>query len=292
VANVLVFGSTGQLARELRRANWECGTELTFLDRAAADLAAPHSLGPLIHEIRPDAVVIAAAYTAVDRAEGEEAQALAVNAEGPAAISRAASERDVPVIYLSTDYVFDGEKPGWYNEADSTHPLSAYGRSKLAGEEKVRTANPRHIVLRTSWIYSAHGINFVRTMLRLATSQENVEVVADQRGCPTAAADLAAAIARLIPMLLDPAARFGTYHLAGGSETTWHGFAEEIFAALAARGMKRPQNAPIESGAYPTAAPRPRNSRLSSTNFHGVYGMSLPPWEESLPKVLHELLDA
>jgi dTDP-4-dehydrorhamnose reductase len=292
VANVLVFGSTGQLARELRRADWEGGTKLTFLDRAAADLAAPHSLGPLIHQIRPDAIVIAAAYTAVDKAEGEEARALAVNAEGPAAISRAASERDVPVVYLSTDYVFDGEKPGWYSEADSTHPLSAYGRSKLAGEEKVRGANPRHIVLRTSWIYSAHGTNFVRTMLHLATSREKVEVVADQRGCPTAAPDLAAAIARLVPVLLDPAARFGTYHLAGGSETTWHGFAEGVFAALAAHGMKRPQNSPIKSNAHPTAARRPRNSRLSSTHFRDVYRMSLPPWEESLPRVLHELLGA
>jgi len=292
VTHVLVFGSRGQLAQELKRAEWKEGTTLTFLGRADADLSAPQTLAPIVEQARPDAIVIAAAYTAVDKAESEEALATAVNAKGPAAISAAAAAWDVPVIYVSTDYIFDGNKEGWYDEADKPSPLSAYGRSKLAGEERVRSANPRHLILRTSWVYSAHGSNFVRTMIRLAASRDAVDVVEDQFGCPTAAADLAQAISRVLPALLDPAARFGTYHLAGASDTTWHGFAEGVFTALAQRGMSRPQNLAIKTSAYPTPARRPMNSRLLSAHFRDIYGVSLPPWEESLPKVLNELLPA
>lgn len=288
--HVLVFGSTGQLARELARAEWAAGTRLTFLDRAAADLRQAMTLAPVVRRHRPDIVIVAAAYTAVDRAESEESLAFAVNAEAPAAIAAAAAKLSIPVIYLSTDYVFDGEKRGRYEEDDPTRPLGAYGRSKRAGEEMVRSANPCHIVLRTSWIFSVHGSNFVRTMLRLAETRDEVRIVGDQRGCPTAAASLAAAIARLVPTLLQPAAPSGTFHLASPSDATWHSFAEAIFSGIAARGGRRPRNLAIPTSDYPTPARRPLNSRLSSRRIGEDLGISLPGWEESLARILDELL--
>jgi dTDP-4-dehydrorhamnose reductase len=181
---VLVFGSSGQVARELRRANFGQGIEIVALDRGAADLAKPDSLAAVVNDHDPDAVIIAAAYTAVDRAEGEEALAQLVNGAAPGAIAAAANDLGIPVVHFSTDYVFNGEKNGFYDEDDQTGPVNAYGRSKLAGEVNVRAANPRHLILRTSWVYSAHGANFLRTMLRLA-SREEVKVVSDQLGCPT-----------------------------------------------------------------------------------------------------------
>ena len=287
---VLVFGSTGQVARELARANWASGTEVVCLDRAAADFSRPGSLGALVDAHAPDAVIIAAAYTAVDRAEGEEGLVARINAAAPGVIAAAAARHNIPVLHLSTDYVFDGTKDGPYTESDEVRPLGAYGRTKLAGEERVRAANHRHLILRTSWVYSAHGTNFVRTMLRLAATRAEVGVVVDQRGCPTAAGDIADALARLVPQMLDPAAPSGTYHLAGASETTWHGFAEAIFVELSARGLPRPRNNPIRTSDYPTAARRPLNSRLSSDKIAAEFGVRLPGFEASLPAVLDELL--
>jgi dTDP-4-dehydrorhamnose reductase len=289
VTHVLVFGSGGQLTQELKRAEWDAGTEVTYLGRADADF---RDLPSLVNAVRggADAVVIAAAYTAVDKAESEKAQAFSINAEAPGVIARAAAEAGMPVIYVSTDYVFDGEKPGWYTEDDAPGPVNAYGRSKLAGEKKVRENNPRHLILRTSWLYSAFGTNFVRTMVKLAETRDRIEVVADQRGCPTAGGDLAGAIARLVRQLVGPSPPYGTYHLAGATDATWHGFAEAIFETLAARGMTRPQNMAIDSASYPGAARRPRNSRLSSDRMRDERGISLPPWQESLPGVLWEIL--
>ena len=203
MTHVLVFGSTGQLASELKRTEWPTGTAVTFLGRDKADFSAPETLPAVVREQRPDAIIIAAAYTAVDRAESEEALAHVVNADAPGAIAEAAAGLDAPVVFISTDYVFDGEQGlfdnGFYTEFDKTNPLNAYGRSKLAGEEKVRASNPRHLILRTSWLYGAYGTNFVKTMIGLAKSRDRVEVVADQFGCPTASADLAQAIARPCP---------------------------------------------------------------------------------------------
>jgi dTDP-4-dehydrorhamnose reductase len=289
---VLVFGSTGQVARELSRAAWPKETVLTFLDRRAADLSQPQALGAIVRAHTPDAVVIAAGYTKVDAAENDEATAHAMNAESPAAIARATAELSVPVIYLSTDYVFDGAKDGFYDEDDPVRPLNAYGRSKAAGEKQVRAANPKHLILRTSWVYSAHGANFLLAMLKRAKEAGEVRIVADQRGCPTAASDLAAAIAQAVPMLVAGRGAFGTFHAAGSSDTTWHGFAEAIFSALAARGLPRPKNLPISTADYPTPAKRPQNSRLSSARFAEAFGITLRGYAEAMPSVLDEALSA
>ncbi len=289
---VLVFGSTGQVARELARVAWESGTTLTFLSREAADLSRPATLPPLVEAHRPDIVIIAAAYTAVDQAEDDEAIATMINADAPAAIAAAAASLSIPVVHLSTDYVFDGGKDGCYAETDAPAPINAYGRSKLAGEISVRTANPKHLILRTSWLYSAHGTNFLRTMLRLASTREVVSIVADQRGCPTSARDLAQAIAHVSLPLLGADAPWGTYHLAGRSSTTWHGFAEAIFAEMAKRGLRRPQNKAIATRDYPARAKRPLNSRLCSDRFAEVFGLRLPGFETAVPTLLAEALDA
>jgi dTDP-4-dehydrorhamnose reductase len=292
VTRVLVFGSTGQIARELARTTWPQGTTLTLLDRAAADFADPQSLGPLVRRNRPDIVIVAAAYTNVDAAEDDEEAANLINAVAPGAIARAAAELSIPIVHLSTDYVFDGEKGAPYVETDAVNPINAYGRTKLAGEREVRAANSKHLILRSSWIYSAFERNFFRTMLRLAESRDEVSVVADQRGCPTAAHDLAAGISATLPRLVAGDVRWGTYHLAGASDTTWHGFAEAIFSALAARGFRRPANKAVATSAYPTRARRPRDSRLSSEAFAREFGVRIGGFETALPKVLQEALAA
>jgi dTDP-4-dehydrorhamnose reductase len=286
----LILGSTGQLGRALARADWDRSSELVFLDRAAADLSAPEALADIVRRHAPDAVIIAAAYTAVDRAESEEALASRVNAEAPGVVAAAAAQRNIPVISFSTDYVFDGSKRSAYVETDPVGPLNAYGRSKLAGEGSVRDANPRHVIFRTSWLYGPNGTNFLRTMLRLASTREEVRIVADQAGCPTTAGDLARAVARITPLLLEPGAPYGTYHLAGRSETTWHGFAEAIFTELGRRGLARPRNEAIGTDAYPTPARRPLNSRLSSDLAAATFGIALAGFEEAVPRVLDETL--
>jgi dTDP-4-dehydrorhamnose reductase len=287
---VLVFGSSGQVARELRRADWQGGIELISLDRMAANLSQPASLPAIVRRERPDAVVIAAAFTAVDKAESDEAAAATVNAESPGVIASAAAELSAPVVYFSTDYVFDGEKNDPYEEEDATAPLNAYGRTKLAGEEAVRAENPRHLILRTSWIYSAHGSNFLRTMLKLAASRERIDVVADQHGCPTAAQDIARAVARVLPDIVRGEGLWGTYHLAGETTTSWHGFAEAILEEAAARGQKRSELRAVTTADYPTPARRPRNSRLSSRRFAEAFGVRLPGFREAIPHVLDEAL--
>jgi dTDP-4-dehydrorhamnose reductase len=287
---VLVFGSTGQVARALTRTNWPKETSLIALDREAADFSRPGRLGEIVRHHRPDAVIIAAAYTQVDKAESEETLADTVNAIAPGEIASAAAALGVPVVHISSDYVFDGEKDGFYVESDPVGPISAYGRSKLAGEVAVRDANPRHLILRTSWVYAAEGTNFLRSMLRLAESRDEVRIVADQHGCPTAAGDIAAAIASALPAALNDNAKFGTYHVAGADSTTWHGFAEAIFAGLAARGFRRPRNVPIGTEDYPTPARRPRNSRLSSELFTQRFGHPIPGFRTALPAILDAMM--
>jgi dTDP-4-dehydrorhamnose reductase len=289
---LLVFGSTGQVARELARAQWPQGFALTFLDRGAADFNEPDLLAGLVRRHKPHAVLIAAAYTNVDSAESDEATAIAVNATAPAAIARAAAELSAPILFISTDYVFDGEKHGFYDESSPVNPINAYGRSKLAGEVEVRAANPQHLILRTSWVYSAHGTNFLRKMVRLAASVEEISVVSDQRGCPTAADDLARAIARIAPRFFDNAMPWGTFHLAGGSEASWHGFAEAILRQLTKRGHRRPTSRPISTADFDQPARRPMNSRLSCDAFARQFGFRLPGFEVSMPIVLDELLAA
>jgi dTDP-4-dehydrorhamnose reductase len=266
-------------------------------ERDPSDLPGPESRRPQRarqsrHDRGPaqsDAVVIAAAYTAVDKAESEPALAQAVNAEAPAEIAAAAAVRSAPVLYLSTDYVFDGWKEGRYEEADEPQPLNAYGRSKLAGERAVRDANPRHLVLRTSWVFGPHGANFFNTMLRLA-DEPAVKVVADQQSCPTAASGLAGAIAALIPAALGSDPRWGTYHLAGAADATRYDFANAIFAGLEQRGRKRPRVDPVTTAEFPAAAARPLNTRLSSRSAQETFGVSIPGWQETLPRALDQAL--
>jgi dTDP-4-dehydrorhamnose reductase len=287
---VLIFGSTGQVARALARTEWPKGTVLTSLDRQTGDLSRPDELGAIVRRHIPNVVIIAAAYTNVDAAEREEELATRVNAAGPEAIARETAALSIPVVHLSTDYVFDGERSGYYDEEDPTGPLNAYGRSKLKGEVVVRVANPRHLILRTSWVYSASGTGFLQTMLRLAANGDEVRVVADQRGCPTSADDLAKAIAESVPAAAKADGRWGTYHVAGASGVSRHAFAEAIFARLEALGHRRPKNTPVASADYPSLARRPKNGRLSSERFADTFGIRLPGYEASLPRAVDAAL--
>ena len=290
-APILVAGKTGQLARCLVEAARGRGTALVALGRPELDLTQPELLARAIAAHAPRAVVNAAAYTAVDKAEAEPALAMAVNRDGAGALAAAAARLEVPFVHVSTDYVFDGRKEAPYREEDAPSPLGAYGRSKREGEAAVRAACPAGVILRTSWVYSPFGQNFVTTMLRLAATREKVQVVDDQRGAPTAACDLAAAILDLADHLTDQRTddRGGVYHLAGAGETTWYGFAAAIFAGWARRGRRVPILEPIATAQYPTAARRPQNSRLDCSKIARVFGLRLPPWRSSLERCLDEL---
>ena len=288
---ILVAGNTGQLARCLVEAARLRRTALVAMGRPEFDLTRPDSLAQAAAARAPRAIVNAAAYTAVDKAEAERALAMAVNRDGAGALAAAASRLGVPFIHVSTDYVFDGRKDGAYVEEDAASPLGAYGRSKLEGEAAVRAACPAGVILRTSWVYSPFGQNFVTTMLRLAETREKVAVVDDQHGAPTAAFDLADAILDLIDRLAAACDRDtgGIYHLAAAGETTWHGFAAAIFAGWARRGHRVPALEAITTAQYPTAAQRPANSRLDCSKVARVFGLRLPPWQSSLERCLDEL---
>ena len=280
---LLVFGSTGQVATELiRRA--PAGLTVTALGRDAADLTDPEACARAVAKAEADAVINAAAFTAVDRAETEEALAHTVNAEAPAAMAAAAAQRGLPFLQVSTDYVFDGSGSAPWQPADAPAPLSAYGRTKLAGEEGVRAAGGPHLILRTSWVFSAHGQNFVKTMLRLSESRERLTIVADQVGGPTPAAAIADALFTLAQALADDPARSGTHHFSGAPDTSWAGFAREIFAQ-AGRATRVEE---IPTSAYPTPAKRPANSRLDCESLAAL-GIPRPDWRAHLADVLAEL---
>lgn len=289
---IFVAGANGQVAHALVAAAARLGRPLIAHGRPAIDLENPAGLGATVMALDPSAIVNAAAYTAVDRAESEPERAFAVNRDGAAALARAARALGVPFVQLSTDYVFDGSKAEPYREDDATAPTSVYGASKRAGEEAVLAADPDAIVLRTSWVYGAHGANFVRTMLRLAGERHEIAVVADQFGRPTAAVDIAAAVLEILDRLSrtgGPVAG-GVFHLVGGGETSWHGFAEAILAGAAARGGPSVPVRAITTAEYPTPARRPANSRLDDTRLAERFGIRLPPWRQSLEGVLDEIL--
>jgi dTDP-4-dehydrorhamnose reductase len=292
---VLVAGRDGQLARALAPAFAGAGWAVAAWGRAEGlDLAGPAgAIADAVRAEAPDLVVNAAAYTAVDRAETEPAAAMAVNRDGAAALAAAAAALGVPVLHVSTDYVFDGAKGEPYAEDDAPAPTGAYGRSKLEGERAVLAANPRSTVLRTSWVVSATGQNFLRTMLRLAETRDEVAVVDDQRGAPTFAADLAAAIVRVAPRLAGSPAgdeAFGVFHLSGAPDTTWHGFAAAVFAGIAARGHRAPRLRAIPTSAYPTPTRRPADSRLDCSRVAAAHGIARPDWRPALERCLDELL--
>jgi len=279
---LLVFGETGQVATELRRKG---GADLVALGRGAADLTDPEACAAAIAASGAEAVINAAAYTAVDRAEAEEALATRINGAAPGAMARECAARGLPFLHVSTDYVFPGTGTAPWRPEDGVAPLNAYGRSKLAGEEAVRAAGGPHAILRTSWVFSAHGANFVKTMLRLAETRDRLTVVADQIGGPTPAAAIAAA---LLAMARAMAAGQGggTYHFAGAPETSWAGFARETFSRA---GLGRMQVEDIASAAYPTPAARPLNSRLDCQALERDFGIPRPDWRAGLEAVLKEL---
>jgi dTDP-4-dehydrorhamnose reductase len=290
---ILVAGRTGQLAIELLDRLPRDGHVVVALEAPVLDLTDAGSIARAVAEAAPDAIVNAAAYTAVDKAEGQRDLAFAVNASGAGLLATAAAERGLPFVQVSTDYVFSGDGGAPYTEDAETGPASVYGASKLAGEAAVLAANPRSAILRTAWVCSPHGANFVKTMLRLGAEREVVSVVADQHGAPTFAADLADAIARMLPRLAaapagDPA--FGLFHLTGQPWTTWHGFAEVIFAGAAARGAKVPHLAAIGTADYPTPARRPADGRLDCSKISLIHGIAAANWHLSLSDCLDRLI--
>ncbi|MEZ5798326.1 MAG: dTDP-4-dehydrorhamnose reductase [Paracoccaceae bacterium] len=278
---LLVFGKTGQVATELAR-RLPAGVQARFLGREAADLTDPSACAARIGDC--DAVINLAAWTAVDKAETEEATATVVNGAAPAAMARACAALDLPFLHVSTDYVFDGSGDRPFRPGDATGPLGAYGRSKLAGEQGIACSGARALVLRTSWVVSAHGANFVKTMLRLGRERDSLNVVADQIGGPTPAAAIADALVAGARAMIGGAPG-GTHHFSGAPETSWADFAREIMgrAGLACR------IADIPTSAYPTPARRPANSRLDCSDFETEFGVPRPDWRAGLDDILREL---
>lgn len=287
---ILVTGTHGQLATGLVEvATSMPDITLVPVGRPAFDLLDPSSIRRSILGEKPDIVVSAAAYTAVDRAEDERDQAYQVNVVGAACIAEAAATLRVPVIHVSTDYVFSGDASRPYLESDEAAPKTVYGYTKLRGEYAVASANPRHIILRTSWVYSPFGTNFVRTMLRLATERQTIAVVADQWGNPTSALDLAAAI--MLVATHPTGDRYGVYHVAGGGDTTWAEFARHVFRASSVHGGPHAEVRDITSAEYRTKAQRPLNSRLSCDKFEGTFGWQAPTWQSSTEAVVQRILE-
>ncbi len=290
---ILVTGKEGQVDTSLQQlGDATPGLEIIRIGLPEADLSRPETLEVPVREARPDVIISSAAYTAVDKAESEHDLAEAINAGGPAELARLARALDIPLLHLSTDYVFPGDKDGAYVETDTPGPVSAYGLTKLSGEMAIETATDNHAILRTAWVYSPFGNNFVKTMLRLGETRDELNVVADQHGCPTYAPEIAralVAIARRMVTDPDPALR-GIFHLTGQGETTWAGFAEAIFAGASARGRTPVKVNDIPTSAYPTPARRPANSRLNGEKLFATYGLRLDPWPVSLNNCLDHLV--
>lgn len=277
---ILIFGKTGQVATELAAR----APQALFLGRDEADLADPSACAAKIAEIGPDAVINAAAWTAVDKAETEEAAATVVNGAAPAAMARACADLGIPFVHISTDYVFDGTGEAPFTTDHPTAPLGAYGRSKLAGEEGVRAAGGTHAILRTSWVFSAHGNNFLKTMRRLGAEREKLTVVADQVGGPTQASAIAAACLSIAEQLIANPGKSGTYHFSGAPDVSWADFAREIMAQAGLSCAIED----IPTSAYPTPARRPANSRMECTTL-ATFGLSRPDWRAGVTEALSEL---
>jgi dTDP-4-dehydrorhamnose reductase len=290
---ILLTGAEGQLGTELSRRLSARGRELHAASRRDLDITNARQLEAVFDAGRFELVVNAAAWTAVDRAEAEEEAAFAVNAEAPEHLARLCASRSAALIHISTDYVFDGRKEFPYKETDPPCPANAYGRSKEQGERAIREALDRHLIIRTAWLFGAQGSNFVKTMLRLANERDELQVVDDQYGNPTAAADLAWCIAELTRKLGErkqgPFA-WGTYHCVNRGETTWCDFAKTITGHAAPVLGRRPRIRGIPTLEYPTPARRPHNSRLDCTKLQRTFGIVMPSWRRTLPHVVHEIL--
>lgn len=290
---VLVTGCQGQVVRALMERGAAAGHEIVTLGRPSLDLADDVStIANIVAATKPDAIVSAAAYTAVDRAETEAELAHAVNVRGAGAVAAAASALGVPLVHLSTDYVFDGEKDGAYIEDDATGPTGVYGRTKLAGEQTVAAAHDDVAILRTAWVYSAFGANFAKTMLRVAAEREEVGVIADQVGNPTSAFDVADGVLAVVGNLKssDSPDLRGIFHMTGAGEASWADFAVAIFSASAARGGPSARVRRIATSDFPTLAKRPANSRLNCSKLAAAHGVRVPGWQHSAPIVVDRLL--
>lgn len=290
MSTILVFGAGGQLARELAERAGRRGIAIRMVGRAEADIADADAVSDALSSVSPAIVVNAGAYTQVDRAETEPDAAFRANAVGPGILAGACAAAGVPLLHVSTDYVFDGSKSTAYVENDPIAPLGVYGRSKAEGEAAVRRLLEHHVILRTSWTYGIYGANFLKTILRLARERDELRIVADQRGCPTGTADIAEAILSIVPLLADRAPVWGTYHFAGQGAATWHGFATEIVRAQAEITHRRPAVVPISTAEYPTAARRPANSELDSSRFAATFGIRAKDWRERTREVTSALL--
>ncbi|PWG61463.1 dTDP-4-dehydrorhamnose reductase [Sediminicurvatus halobius] len=296
---LLLLGPNGQVGWELRRALAPLG-ELIALDRDGrdglhGDLGTPGKLAQTVHTLKPDAVVNAAAYTAVDRAEQEADTARQINAHGPQALAEACRETGSLLVHYSTDYVFDGSGTAPWREGDPTDPLNLYGKTKLAGETAIRAASCRHLIFRTSWVYAARGRNFLRTMLRLAAERDALQVVDDQHGAPTGAELIADVTAQALHATLRNSTLDGTYHLTARGQTTWHGYARHLITEAREAGypIRVTDDAitPVPSEAFPTPAARPRNSRLDVSELERAFGLRMPPWEAGVERVVSELVE-
>ncbi|PPV08489.1 dTDP-4-dehydrorhamnose reductase [Xanthomonas bromi] len=295
---ILVFGANGQVGTELLRALAADGA-VTATTRSGqlpdgsaceiADFDAPDTLPGLLDRIHPTAVVNAAAYTAVDRAEQDRDSALRANGQSPGVIAQWCAAHAVPLVHYSTDYVFDGQGTAPYREDAQTSPLGVYGETKLAGEQAIRASGAQHLILRTAWVYASHGANFLRTMLRVGAERDELRVVADQVGTPTPAALIADVTAQLLRQRTPDTS--GTWHLTAAGQTSWHGFAEAIFEEAVSAGLleRAPRVVPITTADYPTPAKRPAYSRLSIDKLQSDFGIELPEWRVGLQRVIAEL---
>ena len=289
---VLQFGETGQVARELLRRDWGADCHVEVFGRAAADFTSPQSVAEIVARAKAaDIVINAAAYTAVDKAESDKAAAITVNADAVGALARACAARAIRLIHLSTDYVFDGRSPSPYREDNPTNPINVYGLSKLAGEDQIRESRAQHVILRTSWVYSPYGANFLKTMLKLGIARDELRVVNDQVGAPTAAADIAGAIHDIVRRLQTAPSPdlFGTFHYTARGRASWYDFA----AAIMAEGRKffpvKARIEPIPASEYPTPAARPGNSQLDCSKIESVYDIVRQPWENGMRDTISRL---
>ncbi len=285
---ILVFGANGQIGREILG---QAGDRAVGFDHASVNICNAGSVAQAVHAHPPAAIVNAAAYTSVDKAETETEAAFRVNRDGAAVLAAAARAARVPIIHISTDYVFDGTKKAPYREDDPVAPLNVYGLSKASGEDAVRSICPSHVILRTSWVYSPHGANFVRTMLRLAADRPELRIVDDQTGCPTSAADIAGVIMAIVTQIADPGfTSWGTYHYRDADVVTWYGFARLIFEGATKYGQEAPRLVPIDTASYPTAARRPAYSVLAIEKLETTFGIRPRPLREALGECLTALL--
>jgi dTDP-4-dehydrorhamnose reductase len=289
---ILLTGGSGQLGRELLQQAWPEGWQIDAPGRAELDLADPEALVARVQGGNYAAVINGGAYTKVDAAEAEVVAAWRANALAPAALASSCREAGIPIVQLSTDYVFDGSADGSWVPDAPIRPLSVYGASKAGGELAVRSSGARHAILRTAWVVSAHGHNFVKTMLRLATTRDELGVVSDQHGSPTAAADLAMAVRRIAERFVDdPAQPSGTWHVANSGFATWHELASHVFAEAGRLGHPQPRVRTLATSEYPTPAHRPANSRLETAGLTRDFGIVLPPWQDSVATIVRDVLE-